>query len=131
VSSVLPPLMHRRLWAILGFVLVAAVIVSSLIPGGERLEMKGADKLVHAFAYLVLMVWFAGLYSRRGWAWVALGLLVMGLTLELLQGVMHMQRTADPRDMVANAAGVGVGMMLALAGAATWAQRLETWFARK
>jgi len=131
VSSVLAPLMHRRLWAILGFMLVGAVIVSSLIPGGGRLQMEGADKLAHAFAYLVLMVWFAGLYPRRGWTWVAIGLLVMGLTLELLQGVMQMQRTADPRDLVANAAGVGMGVVLAFAGAATWAQRLETWFARK
>ncbi len=131
MSSVLLPLPHRRLWAILGFMLVGAVIVSSLIPGGGRLQMAGADKIAHAFAYLVLMVWFAGLCPRREWAWVAIGLLVMGLTLELLQGAMQMQRTADPRDLVANAAGVGMGVVLAFAGAASWAQRLETWFARK
>ena len=35
MSSCLPPLPHRRLWMILGFVLVATVIVTSLMPGGD------------------------------------------------------------------------------------------------
>ena len=131
MSSVLLPLPHRRLWAILGFMLVGAVIVSSLIPGGGRLAMAGADKVGHAFAYLVLMVWFAGIYPRRTWPWLAIALLSLGLILEVLQGAMHVQRIADPRDMLANTAGVGIGIALAFAGAASWAQRLEKWFARR
>ena len=111
--------------------LAVAVAVSSLIPGGERLNLGGADKLAHAGAYLVLMVWFAGLQPRRAWTWVAVALLGMGLALEYAQGAMHLHRMADARDMLANAAGVGFGAMLAAAGAATWPHRLETWLARK
>jgi VanZ family protein len=131
VSSTLPTLPHRRLWMILGFVLVASVIVSSLVPGGASIKMPGGDKLAHASAYLVLMVWFAGLQPRRAWRWVAIALLLMGLGLEFAQAAMHLHRTADARDVVANAAGVGFGLVLAAAGAATWAYRLETWLVRK
>jgi hypothetical protein len=131
VSAALPSLPHRRLWMILGFVLVATVIVSSLVPGGDSIKMPGGDKLLHALAYLTLMVWFAGLQPRRAWRWVAIGLLLMGLGLEIAQGAMHMHRVADARDMAANAAGVIIGLLLAAAGAATWAYRLETWLVRK
>ncbi len=97
----------------------------------DSITVPGGDKLGHAFAYLTLMVWFAGLQPRRAWRWVAIGLLLMGLGLEIAQGAMHMDRTADARDMAANAAGVIIGLLLAAAGAATWAYRLETWLVRK
>jgi hypothetical protein len=126
------PLVHHRLWLALGVALVIAVIVSSLVPGDTLTlgRFPGADKLAHASVYLVLMVWFAGLQPRRSWRWCALALLGMGLTLEIAQGAMHMHRTADARDMLANAAGVGLGAMAAAAGLASWPYRLETWLAR-
>lgn len=124
-------LIYRRWWLTLGFVLGVSVVVSSLVPGGEHPDIRGLDKLGHASAYLVLMVWFAGLQPRRAWGWLAGALLTLGLMLELAQGAMHMHRTADTRDMIANAVGVGLGAMLAAAGAATWPYRLESWFARK
>lgn len=128
-----PPaaLAHRRLWLALGFALVAAVIASSLAPPGPSMPMVGFDKLAHAAAYLVLMLWFAGLNPRRAWAWLALALLAMGVAIEFAQGAMHMHRTAEARDVLADAAGIGLGAMLAAAGAAAWPYRLETWLARK
>ena len=40
----------------------------------------------------------------------------MGSLLEIAQGVMHMHRTADAGDVIANAAGIGLGAMAAAAG---------------
>ena len=61
MSAVPQPLAYHRLWLALGVALVIAVIVSSLVPGGTLTlgRFPGADKLAHASAYLVLMVWFA------------------------------------------------------------------------
>lgn len=131
MNSPVSALQYRRRWLVLGFALAFFVIVSSLVPGGGRPRVEGLDKVGHAGAYLVLMVWFAGLQPRRAWGWVAGALLVLGLALELAQGALHLHRTADARDMLANAAGVGVGAMLAAAGAYTWPYRLESWLARK
>jgi VanZ family protein len=130
VSSVPQALAYRRFWLALGFSLVLAVIVSSLIPGGPPGRFPGIDKLEHVIAYLVLMVWFAGLHPRHAWRWLALALLAMGVLLELAQGAMHMQRSAEVRDVVANAAGVGLGAMASAAGLASWPYRLETWLTR-
>ena len=122
---------HRRLWLALGFVLVAAVIVSSLVPTGPPMPMPGFDKLEHASAYLVLMVWFAGLNARRAWVWVSVALLAMGIAIEFAQGAMHTQRTAEARDVLANAAGIGLGAVLAAGGAAAWPYKVEAWLARR
>jgi VanZ family protein len=131
VSAAPGTIVHRRLWLALGFALVAAVIVSSLVPAGPPMPVPGFDKLEHASAYLVLMVWFAGLNARRAWVWVALGLLALGIAIEFAQGAMSMQRTAEVRDVVANAAGVGLGVALAAGGAAGWPYKVEAWLARR
>ena len=130
MSSVPQELAYRRHWLTLGVGLVLIVIVSTLAPGGMPARFPGVDKIEHVAAYLVLMVWFAGLQPRRTWRWVALALLGMGLVLEIAQGLMHMHRMADPVDMIANAAGIGLGAMAAARGLAGWPYRLETWLAR-
>ena len=76
------------------------------------------------------MVWFAGLQPRRLWGRLALALIGLGLVLEVAQGAMHMHRTADARDLLANTVGVALGALLATAGLARWPYRLETWLAR-
>lgn len=131
MSSVPQALAYRRQWLALGLALVVAVIVASLAPwGGTPAKLAGVDKLEHVAAYLVLMVWFAGLQPRRAWRWLALALLAMGALLELAQGAMDMQRNADVRDVLANATGVGLGAVASAAGLASWPYRLETWLTR-
>jgi VanZ family protein len=132
MSSVPRSLAYRRHWLVLGLVLVFAVIVSSLAPWVSTPgTYPGFDKMEHVAAYLVLMVWFAGLHPRHAWRWLALALLAMGVLLELAQGAMHLSRTADVRDVVANAAGVGLGVVASAAGLASWPYRLETWLTRR
>jgi hypothetical protein len=130
VTDILLPLPHRRAWFWLSVVLLTGVIVMTLMPGDMTVDLGKGDKLAHGTTYLVLAVWFTGVCRRESWPWVATGLLLLGFVLELAQFEMHMQRVADPSDMAANAVGVATGMLIAFLGAASWAQRLETWLAR-
>src|SRR5262245_53335983 len=130
------PLEYRRIWTVLSIVLVGTVIYGSLVPGGVKAVQEVGDKWQHGTTYFVLAAWFAGLAPRRNYPWVVTGLLLLGLSLELLQYVMaadHIadaDRVADPRDMVANTAGIVVGMLAAYVGLGTWAVRVESWLAR-
>jgi hypothetical protein len=57
----------------------------------------GLDKVEHFGTYLFLAVWFTGLCTAR--YWMRVGLLALGLQLEVCQWLMHAGRTADPNDM--------------------------------
>jgi VanZ family protein len=121
------PLRHRRLWIALSAVLVAAVVYGSLKPDVSLPVPTGFDKLEHFTAYFVLALWFTGIHERARYAGVAVGLLVLGASMEILQGLMHMGRTAEVLDMVANAIGVAAGLALALWLTGGWARRVEAW----
>jgi hypothetical protein len=120
------PLRFPKLWSVLGWLLVAAVIVGSLIPG-PALEVVDADindKVMHASAYCVLMVWFAGFYARTLYPLIAAVLLGLGIGLDLLQGLTE-TRTFDWHDIGMNCAGVIVGLIASLLLLGGWCQRVE------
>ena len=85
---------------------------------GIRL-FEGADKLVHGCMYLGLV--FAGCYdlyraSARFVAsqviWLVCGAIAWGGLMELLQGAMSMNRSADWCDFLANSCGALSGLLL-------------------
>jgi VanZ family protein len=123
------PLRHQSFWMATSAVLVAAIVYASLAPDlFLSLPVPGNfDKVEHFTVYCGLATWFTGLYPRSRYWMVVMGLLMLGLGLEIAQGVMQLGRTADPRDMAANAAGVGVGLLLALSLTGNWARRVELW----
>ena len=121
------PLRHRRFWIALSAVLVASVVYGSLKPHLDLPVPAGFDKVEHFSAYFALAVWFTGIHDRAGYARVAAGLLALGASMEVLQGLMHMGRTADFLDMAANTAGVVAGLALALCCTGGWARRVEAW----
>lgn len=109
----------RRACRLIGWLLVLAVTVLSLIP----LELpEGGDKWSHLFAYGALMLWFSMLHSGR--ARVALGLVAMGIVIEFLQGQTG-YRSFDVLDMLANALGVLAGWVVALTPVGRLFQWLE------
>ncbi len=70
---------HRRIWLLLGWGMVAAVVVLSLIPLDVDF-VENEDKLAHFVAYGGLAFWFGMLIEGRGrelglrwdsprWAW--------------------------------------------------------------
>lgn len=106
--------MLRKVWLTLGWLWVAVVFYLSLMPHPPQpLSFNGVDKLEHAFAYAMLMVWFCQLYVERGMRIrLCLAFVAMGIGIEVLQG-MGGVRYFEYADMLANATGVLLGWGLA------------------
>ena len=64
------------------------------------------------------------MFSRSRYALVAIGLLLFGVVIEGCQYLV-VYRTADWTDAGANAAGILLGIALALAGTGGWCERIE------
>jgi VanZ family protein len=121
-------LRHRPLWIVLSFAILLAVVWGSLQTTVDFvLPTDGFDKVEHFGAYLLLAVWFTGLFRRRQYWLVAASLVALGLSLEFLQYLMQAGRMADAYDMAANTAGVGAGLVLALTATGGWALKVESW----
>jgi VanZ family protein len=118
------PLRFPRLWSGLGWLLVAAVCVGSLIPGPALSGAGVDDKVMHAAAYCSLMVWFAGLYRRGLYPTIAVVLMALGVGLDLLQ-LLTATRSFDWYDVAMNCAGIAAGIVLSLLLLGGWCQRVE------
>ena len=118
------PLRHPMLWLLPGWGLLVLVATGSVIPGVVISGFANADKLVHAFSYFALMVWFSGLYAKRHHTAIALTLIVFGIVLEFVQARIP-YRLFDPLDLLANATGILLGRCLSLLFLAGWCQRVE------
>jgi len=121
-----PSYRYRRTWFLLGWGMVAAVVVLSLIP----LELDlgdNRDKLAHLAAYGGLSFWFGILIDGRGRELrIAIAFALMGVALEFLQSLTP-YRTFEVADMIANAAGAALGWGLAqtpLRNVLEWVERL-------
>ncbi|HNP64272.1 MAG TPA: VanZ family protein [Woeseiaceae bacterium] len=108
------------------------VLIAALMPAvwfwDDRVKgiawFQSVDKWLHGITFLVLTVWFAGLYKVQSYWRIALGLLAFGLLIELCQRMVT-YRTADWLDVGADAVGIIAGLAISLAGAGGWSQRLE------
>jgi VanZ family protein len=104
-----PLLRLRTLWLALTWLQVALVWVLSLAPATPELVGTGhGDKLGHVLAYFSLAAWFTALAPGRA-PRIWLGLALMGIALEALQGVVSGVRTPSAADVVANLLGVAAG----------------------
>ncbi len=86
--------------------------------------MGVSDKVQHAGAYFLLMVWFSGLYGRKVHPIIAVVLLLLGVALDLLQATTR-TRTFELNDIAADAAGILIGLALSLSLLGGWCQRVE------
>ena len=116
-----------RLWIALAWAIVAAIIVFSLMPPLQLQQWNAPtwnDKLGHFIAYFTLSAWYAQMYdSARDMRHRIAFCLFLGAAMEGLQSLTD-TRSADWRDMIANAAGV-------LCGGSLWFTRfagmLQRW----
>lgn len=99
----------RRIWIILGWLLVLTVIYLSLTPKPPPTGMNFGDKIGHFAAYASLMGWWHQI-DRNAYR-LALIFVLMGLTLEILQSLSGF-RQGDIFDMAANTVGVGIGWLI-------------------
>ena len=117
----------RKPWLALGWLWVAVLAYLSLMPNPpEPVRFLNADKLEHALAYCLLMLWFCQVYVRRMQRLFAAALLmVMGVAMEFLQG-MTGYRSFEYADMVANSTGVLLGWVWARTALGHVGRALET-----
>jgi len=124
---------HRRIWLLLGWGMVVAVVLLSLIPLDVDL-VENEDKLAHFVAYGSLAFWFGILIEGRGrQIGVALGFAAMGVAVEFLQGLTD-YRTFEIADMVANTMGAAFGWGVAqtpLRNVLEWVERAIDALTRK
>lgn len=104
------------LWLGLWLVAVGMVIALSLLPPPPMPELpSGSDKVEHFLAYFALSAGAVQLFrTPRAWLACALGLVALGVGLEIAQGALTATRMQDPFDALANALGVLVGLSTAL-----------------
>ena len=114
-----PVFSRPRLWRVLGWSLVLAVVYLSLTPKPPPTLVSYGDKFEHLAAYASMMGWWLQIHRRP--ERLALLFILMGLTLEVLQSLSGF-RTGDVFDMAANTLGVGLGWLTA--------RLLPDWLAR-
>lgn len=113
------------MWLGLGWAAVVFAIVVCLVPVTKLPNANLSDKTEHFTAYLLLSLWFAGIYPRTRYWVIASGLLALGVLIEFAQGAMHLGRHADALDVVANSTGIIAGLTLSWLGLGGWAQWVE------
>jgi VanZ family protein len=88
------PLHFLKLWLVLGWLLIVVISILSLIPSLPTYQStlnflpNDIDKVGHVLAYFFLMGWFAQIYHLpKQRLWLVGNFVVLGLMLELLQGL--------------------------------------------
>ena len=121
-------LKYFRWWLALGWLIVAAVIVLSLVSKlPVHIPVQFSDKIGHFIAYAVLMGWFVQLFQSRGLLIIhAIFLIGMGVGLEFAQE--YRSRHFEYADMVANSVGVLFGLLLFFTPLRSLLQRFEARF---
>ena len=122
-------LRYRAVWITVGWFLVATVVWASLTPSPPDFGLAGEDKLEHFTAYLALALWFGALYNGWPRAIHALGLVLMGVGLEILQEAGGVRRL-EAWDMLANGFGVLAGWLVSHSSAGLFLCHLERAIAR-
>ncbi len=120
-----PRLRLAPLWWAGAWILLLAVVVLSLRPPAGLPTLWFKDKVLHFGAYFGMAIWFAGILQKRRYPAIAVGLMLLGAAVEIAQGTMGLGRSADWRDMLANAAGLATGLGLAYAGLGSWMLHIE------
>ena len=127
------PLRHSRRWQVAGALVLALVFAAAVVPAlwswptVRQTAIFAFDKWLHGATFVVLSLWFSGQYARRSYWRIALGLLLFGIAIELVQRTLS-YRTADLQDLYANVVGIVIGLGLATAGIGGWSLRIENWF---
>ena len=106
-------------WSLL--ILTVCLMPGDNLPSSSLLSFKGADKVIHATLYLVLMILvgkglgtcFSSSYSRSKIFVIAfLYCLFLGVGIELIQSVFVAGRLGDIFDVLANAIGASMGALI-------------------
>jgi VanZ family protein len=109
----LAPRLLLRSWYAIGWFGLVLLVYLSLTPQPVDIPVENGDKVGHAAAYAVLTFWWLQLMDslKRRMLFVA-ALLALGIAIEYIQRWTG-YRTFDYYDMLADAAGIAVGWLIA------------------
>ncbi len=132
------PLRHTRRWQVASLTLLLLVLAATLMPAiwywDDRFKalswFENVDKWFHGVTFLMLSLWFTGLYRKRSYWKIGIGLLLFGFVIEACQRMVT-YRTADLMDVGADAVGIIVGLVIGLAGIGGWCLRAEERLAKR
>ena len=118
--------------------LLLLVLAATLMPAVWILDSKvqallwfeSVDKWLHGITFLVLSLWFTGLYNKHDFWKIGIGLVLFGIVIEAFQRFVS-YRTADWIDVAADVVGIVLGLVLGLAGICGWCLRAEERLARR
>ena len=126
------PLRYARRWQVASLTLLLLVLAATLMPAvwywDDRFTaiswFEGVDKWFHGVTFLVLSLWFTGLYHKRSYWKIGIGLLFFGLVIEACQRMVG-YRTAEWLDVGADAVGIILGLVIGAVGIGGWCLRAE------
>jgi hypothetical protein len=126
------PLRHAKRWRVASFIILLLVLASALMPAVWFWDHRphafswfdGVDKWLHGITFLVLSLWFSGMYQSRSYWRIGIGLILFGLMIEACQRAVG-YRTAEWFDVGADAAGIIIGLSFAAMGVGGWCLRVE------
>lgn len=102
----LSPQTLRKIWIGFGWAGVFIIVILSLMPSPPQpVHFEYADKLEHALAYGLVMLWFCQVYKLGKGLMVGLLLFALGVALEYMQGMTD-YRSFEYADMLADATGL-------------------------
>lgn len=114
---------HPWLWWGLGWAGIGLLLWLSLAPlPAAPIRVPSGDKIGHLLAYTLIAWWFVQLWPRP--RVLALLLVALGMAIEGLQSLTD-HRHADPLDVLANALGVLLGLLLGYPAAGRLLARLD------
>jgi len=125
------PLLHeapaRRAWRTLLLLLMLIICMLAFSPRAPSLQFDNADKWQHVAAFFCLS-FCAALSLAPGWraaTTAGLGMLAFGLFIEAVQ--MHLPaRSAEWLDVVADGAGIALGVSAAVLARWLWPRRIRS-----
>lgn len=117
-----PDLRHARYWLIGGWLMIAFVLITCLLPAPdiEPVAQVLPDKVEHSIAFFGLTAWFCGLYPARRWLSIGAAFLLLGILIEILQGTLTTTRSMDYKDAIADGVGIAVALVLVRLGLSEW-----------
>jgi hypothetical protein len=126
------PLRYAKRWQLASILILILVLAVAMMPAvwfwNDKITalawFESVDKWLHATTFLVLSVWFTGLYHKRSYWRIGLSLLAFGLAIEACQRMVS-YRVADWIDVGADAAGIIIGLSIGAAGIGGWCLRAE------
>jgi len=124
------PLRYAFRWRLAGVLLLVAVLISTLLPALGLFPdisintLVELDKWAHGIVFAGLAVWFCGQYAAAAWWRLAMGLLFFGAIIEVCQ-YFTVHRTAEWQDLLADAIGIALGLLISAAGTGGWSLKLE------